>query len=84
MQRVQGCPGVVQLLDCFEDAEHCHLVTELVAGGDLKKYVEVSALALLCAWEMVWGHSGLCGGLGSTATWSGSWWLEGTSRSMLR
>jgi hypothetical protein len=41
MQRAQLCPGVIQLVGCFEDREEVHLVTEVCRGGDLKQFVEV-------------------------------------------
>ena len=34
--------GVIRLEECYEDENSVHLVTELCAGGDLQKYVEVS------------------------------------------
>ncbi|KAG1664778.1 hypothetical protein FOA52_013630 [Chlamydomonas sp. UWO 241] len=40
MRMAQSCQGVVQLVDCFEEAEFVHLVTEVCRGGDLKKHVE--------------------------------------------
>lgn len=55
LQLAQSCPGVVQLIDCFEDEDNVHLVTELCGGGDLKRYVEAhgaldeAALALVAA-----------------------------------
>lgn len=40
LTRLQGCKGVVRLLECFEDNESVQIVTELCSGGDLQKYVE--------------------------------------------
>ncbi len=40
MLRLQQCPGVIQLLDSFEDDDSVHIVTELCPGGDLAQYVE--------------------------------------------
>jgi len=42
MQRMQGQPCVVRMLNCFEDADAVHMVTELCTGGDLRKYVETN------------------------------------------
>lgn len=48
LQRAQG-PGVVKLMDCFEDDDNAFLVTELLAGGDLQQYSEVRRLARPCS-----------------------------------
>lgn len=40
MQRLQGHPGMIQLLECYEDDNRVYLVTELAQGGDLQKFVE--------------------------------------------
>jgi serine/threonine protein kinase len=42
LARLQNVPGVIRLLECFEDSENVDIITELCAGGDLQKYVEVS------------------------------------------
>jgi serine/threonine protein kinase len=39
LKRLQSIRSVVQLLDCFEDDDECHVVTELLPGGDLQRYV---------------------------------------------
>lgn len=41
MERVKGCSGVAQLVDCREDTQYVYLLTELCKGGDLRRYVEV-------------------------------------------
>lgn len=41
LERLQDVPGVITLEDVFEDAQNVLLVTELCAGGDLQKFVEV-------------------------------------------
>ena len=40
LSRLQSCPGVVKLVECYEDDNSVHLVTELCPGGDLQRYVE--------------------------------------------
>ncbi|KAL6748086.1 kinase-like domain-containing protein [Haematococcus lacustris] len=40
LERLQSCPGVIQLEDVFEDAQNVLIVTELCAGGDLQKFAE--------------------------------------------
>lgn len=40
MRLAQRSPGVVHLVDCFEEQEVVHLVTEVCHGGDLKRHVE--------------------------------------------
>lgn len=40
MERLQGCAGVVRLLELFEDETSVQIVTELCPGGDLQKFVE--------------------------------------------
>ncbi|KAJ9518166.1 hypothetical protein QJQ45_010070 [Haematococcus lacustris] len=47
LERLQSCPGVIQLEDVFEDAQNVLIVTELCAGGDLQKFAEVSGRARL-------------------------------------
>ncbi|GAX85132.1 hypothetical protein CEUSTIGMA_g12552.t1 [Chlamydomonas eustigma] len=39
LQVLQSCPGVIKLLDCFEDERQVQIVTELCPGGDLQQYV---------------------------------------------
>lgn len=38
--KMVSSPQVVRLLDIVEDRQYCYLVTELCAGGTLKKYIE--------------------------------------------
>lgn len=40
MERLQGCAGVIRLLELFEDENTVQIVTELCPGGDLQKFVE--------------------------------------------
>mmetsp|Transcript_37652 Transcript_37652/g.111374 ORF Transcript_37652/g.111374 Transcript_37652/m.111374 type:complete len:372 (-) Transcript_37652:2622-3737(-) len=40
LERLQSCPGVIRLLECFEDSASVQIVTELCPGGDLQKFVE--------------------------------------------
>ncbi len=47
MERLQSSKGVIRLLECYEDEASVHLVTELCAGGDLQKYIEVGAAACI-------------------------------------
>ncbi|GAX80703.1 hypothetical protein CEUSTIGMA_g8138.t1 [Chlamydomonas eustigma] len=42
MERLQSCQGVVRLMECYEDENNVHLVTELCPGGDLQKYTEAN------------------------------------------
>ncbi|GFR51428.1 hypothetical protein Agub_g13717 [Astrephomene gubernaculifera] len=38
LDRLSGCPRVVQLLACFEDENSIYLVTEACHGGDLQQF----------------------------------------------
>ncbi|KXZ53752.1 hypothetical protein GPECTOR_6g669 [Gonium pectorale] len=38
LDRLSGCPRVVQLLECFEDEDNVYIVTEACEGGDLQKF----------------------------------------------
>jgi hypothetical protein len=49
MEKLSGCPRVVQLLDVYEDAEHVYIVQEACHGGDLQKFLDVRAAAVICA-----------------------------------
>lgn len=54
LERLQGCKGVIRLLECFEDENTVQIVTELCPGGDLQKFVETygpldeASLARVC------------------------------------
>lgn len=41
LKSVSGCKGVARFLDCFEDEDSVHLVTEICNGGDLDDHVKV-------------------------------------------
>jgi calcium/calmodulin-dependent protein kinase I len=49
LERLQACPGVIRLLECYEDATSVQIVTELCPGGDLQKFVEVGRGGGMCA-----------------------------------
>jgi len=36
----QGNPGIIELIDCFEDTSSVKIVTELCSGGDLEGFIE--------------------------------------------
>eukprot|EP00955_Chlamydomonas_euryale_P085463 364100-Chlamydomonas_euryale.AAC.41 len=42
LEAAQHCPGVVQLMGCYENDTEVMIVQEVCYGGDLKQYVEES------------------------------------------
>ncbi|KAF5830992.1 kinase-like domain-containing protein [Dunaliella salina] len=40
LDSLQGDPGIIQLVDCFEDSSSVKIVTELCTGGDLQHFIE--------------------------------------------
>eukprot|EP00200_Dunaliella_tertiolecta_P002107 CAMPEP_0202344348 /NCGR_PEP_ID=MMETSP1126-20121109/4076_1 /ASSEMBLY_ACC=CAM_ASM_000457 /TAXON_ID=3047 /ORGANISM="Dunaliella tertiolecta, Strain CCMP1320" /LENGTH=412 /DNA_ID=CAMNT_0048935541 /DNA_START=77 /DNA_END=1315 /DNA_ORIENTATION=- len=40
LDSLQGYPGIIQLIDCFEDSSSVKIVTELCTGGDLQNFIE--------------------------------------------
>jgi len=45
---LQGDPGIIQLVDCFEDSNSVKIVTELCTGGDLQHFIEQVPVHELC------------------------------------
>lgn len=47
MERLRGCPSVVQLVDKFEEPDAVYFVMELAAGKDLSVLLQVGVLRVL-------------------------------------
>ena len=50
LESLQGDPGIIQLIDCFEDNSSVKIVTELCTGGDLQNFTEQVRTRLLGAY----------------------------------
>lgn len=58
LMRVQGAANVVELMGCYEDADHGMFVTELLSGGDLQTLSEATGplperVLAFIAWELL-------------------------------